>query len=187
MNRGDRLLQGRGSDPGCFCRLFRRRAVCAAAGLGHGPHAPIGGRVGLAGTSDEPRGVMGLSPAPTHRLCPDCGSIHRLGFLSPSLVGGASSEYQGDDVQYLQWQRLNHRTGIALGLAVGAAHFVVLGLIVYVFGYLAVQVSSEESNSTLLRPWARAAPTSSPAGLIDSWRRSTRRPRVSMRPPTWSV
>lgn len=45
-----------------------------------------------------------------------------------------------DEYTYSRWDRLNRRTGLALGTALGAVYLVVLGVFIYVPGYAVVQV-----------------------------------------------
>lgn len=45
-----------------------------------------------------------------------------------------------DEFTYGRWDRLNRRTGLALGTALGAVYLVVLGVFIYVPGYAVVQV-----------------------------------------------
>ncbi len=59
-----------------------------------------------------------------------------------------------DEFTYGRWDRLNRRTGLALGTALGAVYLVVLGVFVYVPGYAAVQVVTGEdapAGAKLLR------------------------------------
>jgi hypothetical protein len=58
-------------------------------------------------------------------------------------------KYRSDDFQYLQWQRLNERLGIAVGVLVGGAHFLVLCLLIHVLGYVTYQATPEEGGSAL--------------------------------------
>src|SRR5689334_8265020 len=51
-------------------------------------------------------------------------------------------KYRTDDYHRLSWERLNKRLGVSIGLVAGAAYSILVGLVVYVLGYLTVQVSA---------------------------------------------
>lgn len=54
-------------------------------------------------------------------------------------------KYGTDDFTRLRWERLNQRLGLCVGLVAGGLYSVLVGVVVYAFGYAAVQVSGEES------------------------------------------
>lgn len=54
-------------------------------------------------------------------------------------------KYATDDYTRLRWQRLNQRLGLAVGFVAAAVYCVLLGVIVYSFGYPAVQVTGPDS------------------------------------------
>jgi hypothetical protein len=56
-------------------------------------------------------------------------------------------KYRTDDYHRLSWERLNKRLGVSIGLVAGAAYTVLLGLTVYIIGYLTVQVSAGENET----------------------------------------
>jgi hypothetical protein len=54
-------------------------------------------------------------------------------------------KYATDDYTRLRWERLNHRLGLCIGAVAATIYCVILGVIVYSFGYPAVQVTGPES------------------------------------------
>src|SRR6266496_6074030 len=48
-------------------------------------------------------------------------------------------KYRTDDYQRLSWERLNKRLGVSIGLLAGAAYTLLLGLVVYILGFLTVK------------------------------------------------
>jgi len=60
-------------------------------------------------------------------------------------------KYRADDHQRLSWERLNQRLGLSFGLVAGAGYTVLLGVVIYVFGYFTVQVSAGDTDPALLR------------------------------------
>lgn len=54
-------------------------------------------------------------------------------------------KYTTDDYTRLRWERLNQQLGLCMGLVAASIYVLLLGVIVYVFGYPAVQVTSDES------------------------------------------
>lgn len=54
-------------------------------------------------------------------------------------------KYATDDYTRLRFERLNQRLGLALGLVGGAIYSLVVCLVIYIFGYPLVQVTSEDS------------------------------------------
>ena len=57
-------------------------------------------------------------------------------------------KYATDDFTRLRWERLNQRLGAAIGLAGASIYAILLGLIVYIFGYPAVQMTGDASQTT---------------------------------------
>jgi hypothetical protein len=68
-----------------------------------------------------------------------------LGFLVHSKVN-LYYKYRADDFERLAWERLNQRLGVCLGLVAGAVYTLILGVVIYVFGYLTLQVSAGDSE-----------------------------------------
>jgi hypothetical protein len=60
-------------------------------------------------------------------------------------------KYRTDDFHRLRWERLNGRLGLAIGLVAACVYLVVIGMVVYVAGYLTIQVSPGESEPATLR------------------------------------
>lgn len=54
-------------------------------------------------------------------------------------------KYATDDYTRLRWQRLNQRLGLCVGFVAAAVYCVIIGVVVYVFGYPAVQVTGPDS------------------------------------------
>ena len=60
-------------------------------------------------------------------------------------------KYRTDDYHRLAWERLNKRLGVSIGLIAGSAYTILLGLVIYILGYLTVQVSAGENETGLAR------------------------------------
>ena len=60
-------------------------------------------------------------------------------------------KYKTDDVHRIRWERLNNRLGICVGLGAGCVYLVLFGLLIYIAGYLTVQVTAEENAPTTLK------------------------------------
>lgn len=61
-------------------------------------------------------------------------------------------KYRSDDIARIRWERINGRLGTCLGLGMGAVWLVVLSLMIYIAGYVTVQVASaDEGNPTWMR------------------------------------
>jgi hypothetical protein len=60
-------------------------------------------------------------------------------------------KYRTDDYQRLSWERLNQRVGACFGLLAGAGYTVLIGLVVYVLGYLSVQLSAGDNDPAIIR------------------------------------
>ncbi len=58
-------------------------------------------------------------------------------------------KYKTDDIIRLRWERLNHRLGICIGMLTGLVYFFLIAWVVYVAGYLTVQVAADENPPTL--------------------------------------
>src|SRR5436190_10206920 len=56
-------------------------------------------------------------------------------------------KYRTDDYHRLSWERLNKRLGVSIGLVAGAAYTLLLGLVIYILGYLTTQVSAGENET----------------------------------------
>lgn len=54
-------------------------------------------------------------------------------------------KYATDDYTRIRWERLNHRLGACVGLAAGAIYLVLISLVIYIFGYPATEVTSDDS------------------------------------------
>jgi hypothetical protein len=60
-------------------------------------------------------------------------------------------KYHTDDHQRLSWERLNQRVGACFGLLAGAGYTILLGLVIYVLGYLSVQLSAGDNDPAVIR------------------------------------
>src|SRR2546422_1728491 len=60
-------------------------------------------------------------------------------------------KYRTDDYHRLAWERLNKRLGVCIGLAAGGAYTLLLGLVIYILGYLTVQVAAGDNDTAVLR------------------------------------
>ncbi len=56
-------------------------------------------------------------------------------------------KYAADDFTRLRWERLNQRLGLCVGLIGGSIYSILVCLVIYIFGYPAVQVTGEDSPS----------------------------------------
>ncbi|MBI3417112.1 MAG: CvpA family protein [Verrucomicrobia bacterium] len=54
-------------------------------------------------------------------------------------------KYKTDDIHRLRWERLNNHLGMCVGLGAGCVYLVLLGLIIYVSGYLTNQVVATDN------------------------------------------
>src|SRR5438477_9763946 len=60
-------------------------------------------------------------------------------------------KYRTDDYHRLSWERLNKRLGVSIGLIAGASYTLLLGLVIYILGYLTVQVSAGDNETGLAK------------------------------------
>ena len=60
-------------------------------------------------------------------------------------------KYRTNDYHRLAWERLNKRLGVSIGLIAGSAYTILLGLVIYILGYLTVQVSAGENETGLAK------------------------------------
>jgi hypothetical protein len=73
-----------------------------------------------------------------------------LGFLLHHRIS-VHFRNTSDDYQRTKWERLNQRLGVSMGLAAGAFYTLVIGIVVYVLGYLTVQISAEANDPAPVR------------------------------------
>ncbi len=73
-------------------------------------------------------------------------------------------KYATDDFTRLRWERLNQRLGLCVGLIGGAIYSILVGLVIYIFGYPAVQVTGDDSP-TMQRMLSTARQDLSASGL----------------------
>src|SRR5438128_7872105 len=60
-------------------------------------------------------------------------------------------KYRTDDFHRLKWERLNKRLGVSMGMVAGAAYTLLLGLVIYILGYLTLQVSAGDNETGLVK------------------------------------
>ncbi|MBI4325057.1 MAG: CvpA family protein, partial [Chloroflexi bacterium] len=77
-------------------------------------------------------------------------------------------KYQTDDVTRLRWERVNQRLGVCMGLLAGAVYLFLLAWIIYVGGYLTLQIAAEESNPAAVRYFNQAREDLQKTGLDKS-------------------
>ncbi len=58
-------------------------------------------------------------------------------------------KYGADDYTRARWERLNSRLGLGVGLVGGCIYTILIGLAIYILGYPAVQVSTENSSGEI--------------------------------------
>jgi hypothetical protein len=58
-------------------------------------------------------------------------------------------KYSGDDFHWLRWQRMNQRLGIPIALLAGIIYSVLICKYIYVYGYPAVQIVSDDSPAVI--------------------------------------
>lgn len=54
-------------------------------------------------------------------------------------------KYKTDDLVRLRWERLNQRLGVVVGVLTGSVYFFLMAWVIYVMGYLTVQISADEN------------------------------------------
>ena len=68
-----------------------------------------------------------------------------IGFFVHYKIG-QYYKFSADEVTRLTWERMNKRSGAAIGLLVGGIYTVLVGMMVYVAGYLTTQVATESDQ-----------------------------------------
>ncbi|MDB4795210.1 CvpA family protein [Verrucomicrobia bacterium] len=68
-----------------------------------------------------------------------------IGFIVHYKIG-QYYKFSADEVTRLTWERMNKRSGAALGLLVGGIYTVLVGMLIYVGGYLTTQVATENDQ-----------------------------------------
>ncbi len=74
-------------------------------------------------------------------------------------------KYKKDELQQGQFLRLNHRLGAGLGVLVGSIYLILVGLVIYVFGYFTVQVASADTDNAFIRYFNQARADLHSSGL----------------------
>jgi hypothetical protein len=65
-------------------------------------------------------------------------------------------KYHAGEFDYVRWDRLNRKLGAPLGLLTGTVALLLVGWVIYAFGYLAVQLTTDHTESSSLRLLAAA-------------------------------
>lgn len=65
-------------------------------------------------------------------------------------------KYRAEDLARLRWERLNKALGLCLGTCMAAIWLFVIGVVVHIAGYFAVQVVSDDTSSMTFRYLSRA-------------------------------
>jgi hypothetical protein len=65
-------------------------------------------------------------------------------------------KYKTEDRVRFAWERVNRAVGLWVGMIMGAAWLFLLGIGIYVLGYFAVQVTSDQTNTWYVRMLAQA-------------------------------
>jgi hypothetical protein len=60
-------------------------------------------------------------------------------------------KYRTDEYTIARWHHLNQRLGVSMGMLAGVVYSLLLGVIVYVLGYLTVQVSAGDRDQAAVR------------------------------------
>jgi uncharacterized membrane protein required for colicin V production len=60
-------------------------------------------------------------------------------------------KYHSGDVDYLRWGWMNQRIGACVGVLAGAIALLIASVVIYVGGHVAVQVATDDTNSTMIR------------------------------------
>ena len=68
-----------------------------------------------------------------------------IGFFVHYKIG-QFYKFSADEVTRLSWERMNKRSGSAIGLLVGGIYTILIGMLVYVGGYLTTQVATESDQ-----------------------------------------
>lgn len=66
-------------------------------------------------------------------------------------------KYKTGDLRLALWERLNARLGLCLGLVNGTLYFVLISMVIYVFGYWTVQLATSEEDPWTVRLFNRMA------------------------------
>lgn len=75
-------------------------------------------------------------------------------------------KYHSDDLSRFRWERINSRLGTCLGFGMGGVWVVILGLMIYIAGYVTVQVAaSDEGNPSWMRYLNQARHNLNSSGL----------------------
>ena len=75
-------------------------------------------------------------------------SDHRFG---RPLETFSRFKFAMDEVTRLRWTRMNQHCGAAIGLFMGSAYTVLVGMLVYVMGYFSLQVASSNDQGWISR------------------------------------
>jgi uncharacterized membrane protein required for colicin V production len=60
-------------------------------------------------------------------------------------------KFRTDEYTFSRWHRLNQRLGVSMGILAGVVYSLLVGVVIYVLGYLTVQVSAGERDTAAVR------------------------------------
>jgi uncharacterized membrane protein required for colicin V production len=64
---------------------------------------------------------------------------------------GTHFKYRTDEYTLNRWHQLNQRLGVSMGILAGVVYSLLIGVVVYVLGYLTVQISAGERDTAAVR------------------------------------
>src|SRR5437867_7776349 len=70
----------------------------------------------------------------------------KVGALAAHQKVDVFYKYKAGDLRLALWERLNHRTGLCLGLLNGTAYLILISFIIYAFSYWTVQMTTSDSD-----------------------------------------
>ena len=73
--------------------------------------------------------------------------------------------YHDSDTRRMMWERLNQKLGMCVGLVNGAVYLLLIGMVVYVMGYVTVQLAHSDTDPTTLKVLNRTAEDLQKSGL----------------------
>ena len=74
--------------------------------------------------------------------------LFKVGALAAHQKVDVFYKYKAGDLRLALWERLNHRTGLCLGLLNGTAYLILISFIIYAFSYWTVQMTTSDSDPT---------------------------------------
>jgi len=74
--------------------------------------------------------------------------LFKVGALALHQKVDVFYKYKAGDLRLALWERLNHRTGLCLGLLNGTAYLVLISFVIYAFSYWTVQMTTPDADPT---------------------------------------